>query len=277
MPALAKATIKEIEAIVRAKGTYANGVLNIEIDRNDLSQITKKGVPIKPAFEVNGNLCFQALPDGSTMLNADLAFTEDELNPAIHQMVTHHITFQAFHQHLFALQPMVYFEHFRGRGKAADLARACADIISVTSTPLPQAPPSNPKTRLDVARLSRIIGAMGTVGSNGTVTFSLPPIRADHPGRGQDQPVSQRLHLGGLRATRRRGTVVVPDFAQLAHQVDPLARLMQAQDWEINCLYNQETDEHPQLYFSHHHKIGDAYALARQVRRGLDLTSVTFT
>ena len=46
---------------------------------------------------------------------------------------------------------------------------------------------------------------------------------------------------------------------------------MRSQGWEMDCLYNQETDEHPQLYFSHDFKIGDAYALAAEVRRGLDL------
>ena len=66
--------------------------------------------------------------------------------------------------------------------------------------------------------------------------------------------------------------MVVPDFAQTAAEVDPLARLMRSQGWEINCLYNQETDEHPQLYFSHHYKVGDAYTLAAEVRRGLDVT-----
>ncbi len=47
---------------------------------------------------------------------------------------------------------------------------------------------------------------------------------------------------------------------------------MRSQGWEINCLYNQETDEQPQLYFSHDYKVGDAYALAAEVRRGLDVT-----
>nr|MDQ2729856.1 hypothetical protein [Actinomycetota bacterium] len=33
--------IREIEAIIRAKGTFANGVLNIGIDRNDLDDVTR--------------------------------------------------------------------------------------------------------------------------------------------------------------------------------------------------------------------------------------------
>lgn len=56
--------VVEIERIIRAKGTVSNGVLDIQIDRNDLPHVMKQGVPIKPPFQINGDLCFQALPDG---------------------------------------------------------------------------------------------------------------------------------------------------------------------------------------------------------------------
>jgi hypothetical protein len=46
-----------------------------------------------------------------------------------------------------------------------------------------------------------------------------------------------------------------------------------AEATSLRCpLYNQETDEHPQLYFDHLLKVGNAYDLARELRRGLDLT-----
>jgi hypothetical protein len=266
--------VADIEAIIRAKGTVSNGVLNIEIDRNDLPHVRKEGVPIKPAFEINGNLCFQALGDGSVMFNGDLAFKPGELNPAIDQMIAHGLTWQAMHQHLFSLEPMVWFMHMRGRGTARDLARACAAILSVTSTPLPQAPPQHPATPLDPHRLAEIIGAPATVGGSGVVSFELP----------QREPVT----LGGVRISPFLNVytpiafeplggdkaVVVPDFGLLAEQVDPLAKTMRGQGWQLDCLYNQETDEDPQLYFSHQFKVGDAYQLATEVRRGLEQTSV---
>jgi hypothetical protein len=43
-------------------------------------------------------------------------------------------------------------------------------------------------------------------------------------------------------------------------------------DWYQGCLYNQETNEHPQLYFDHMVKVGNAYQLAAEIRRALDLT-----
>lgn len=264
--------VHEIESIVRAEGTFEHGVLLIDIDREDLPNVTKRGVPIKPSFEINGTLAFQMLRDGSAMLNADLAFKEEELNPAIDQMIAHGLAFQASHQHLFGLEPMVWFQHFRGRGTPQALARACAAILSVTSTPLPQAPPENPTTPLDVDRLSGIIGVEGEVGEEGVVTFLVPPTRPIILDGVRINPflnVYSQIEFEPLSSTR---AVVVPDFAQTAEDVNRLAPLMRAQGWEIDCLYNQESAEFPQLYFSHDFKVGDPYQLAAEVRRGLDVT-----
>jgi len=54
-------------------------------------------------------------------------------------------------------------------------------------------------------------------------------------------------------------------FIHLRGKGDPV-KLARA----TGCLYNQETDEHPQLYFSHEFKTGDPYALAAEIRKGLD-------
>ena len=265
----------EIEKIIRAKGTVSNGVLNIEIDRNDIPNVHKNGVPIKPAFEINGNLCFQALSDGSVMFNGDLCFKPEELNPAIDQMIKHGLAFQAMHQHLFDLRPMVWFMHLRARGSARRIAEGLAAVLSVTSTPLPQAPPAHPTTPLDVPRLSKILGNFSpSIGASGVVSYEIPrrnPIMLDgvhiSPYLNIYIPVSFQP-MGAGKA------VVVPDFGQEAHEVNRCAATMRAQGWEINCLYNQETAEQPQLYFSHDFKVGNAYQLAHEVRRGLETLDV---
>ena len=69
---------------------------------------------------------------------------------------------------------------------------------------------------------------------------------------------------------------VGPDFALVASEVEPVMKLMRHLDWFVGCLYNQETDEQPQLYFSHMLKVGDPYELAREVRKALDLTNAEF-
>ena len=52
----------------------------------------------------------------------------------------------------------------------------------------------------------------------------------------------------------------------------PVVSLMRGAGWQVHCLYNQETAESPQLYFSHMLKTGDVYELAAEIRKGIDLT-----
>jgi len=68
-------------------------------------------------------------------------------------------------------------------------------------------------------------------------------------------------------------TAVAPDFALTAAEVQPVMQTMRGQGFTIHCLYNQETAENPQLYFSHQLKTGDALQLAQQIRKGLDQTN----
>lgn len=269
--------VAEIERIIRVKGAVSNGVLDIGTTRTDISNVTKNGVPIKPAFEINGDFYFQALPGGMVMMNGDMACKPGELDPVIDAMVSHNLTFQAEHQHLTELKPMVWFVHMRGQGTARQVAEGCAAMLKATATPLPQAPPKNPATPLDTKRLAKIIGSPASVGASGIVSFNVP----------QREPIT----LGGVRISPYLNVAtpidfeplggdeaaVVPDFGMLANQIDNVARTMRRQGWAIDCLYNQETDEHPQLYFSHQFKVGNAYQLAAEVRRGLEQTSVALS
>jgi hypothetical protein len=271
--------VARIEDIINAKGTVSNGVLNIEIDRDDIPDVVKRpfGVPIKPAFEINGNLCFQSLGRNMVMFNGDLCFKPDELNPAVHQALKHGLAFQAMHQHLFDLSPMVWFMHFRARGDAEHIARGLKAVLDATSTPFPQAPPQHPMTPLDPGRLGKIIGAMPTVGGSGVVSFEVPranPIHLEglhiNPYLNVYTPIAfEPLDSSGSKAA------VVPDFGMVYTEIPRLMTVMQSQGWEVDCLYNQETDEQPQLYFSHQFKAGDPYELAREVRRGLEQLDVT--
>ncbi len=74
------------------------------------------------------------------------------------------------------------------------------------------------------------------------------------------------LNPGGTRAA------AAPDFSMRSEEVQPVMRVMRRSGFEVGCLYNQETAEHPQLYFAHMLATGDPYALAATIRAGLDKT-----
>lgn len=188
----------------------SNGVLNIQVDRDDVKNVQNSaGYPIKPSFQVNGNLVFQSTGDGdhdgddhsgTAILNGDLPFLPPELQPAIDQMLRHGIVFQAMHQHFYDWNPMIWYR-------------------------------INPY--LNVA-----------------TTVAFEPL----PGK----------------------TAGAVDFGMVSDETQAVTAVMRAQDWQVGCLYNQETAESPQLFWAHQFKAGDAYALAREVRRGLDRMDLEF-
>ena len=265
----------QIEKIIQAEGSVDNNVLDIEIARDDIGEVQAPlGVTFTPDFEVSGDLFFQPLPDGNAFLNGDLALKEDEVNPFISQLLLHGIVFQAFHQHT-PTDPQVWFVHFRGTGNPIELARSVKAAIGVTTTPFPQVAPPHPTTPLDPARLKNILHAdTVSVGGEGVVTawvYRKDRIVIDGVTVNPQANVSTSVVF---KPTGQGGQAhVVPDFSMTAEETIPVISLMLNNlGWYQGCLYNQETGERPQLYFDHMVKTGDAYELAAEVRRGLDLT-----
>ncbi len=66
---------------------------------------------------------------------------------------------------------------------------------------------------------------------------------------------------------------MAPDFSMAVSEIQNVMQVMRQQGWVIGCLYNQETAEQPQLYFSHQLKVGDPVTLAQEIRKGLDQTN----
>ncbi|MFF0521916.1 DUF1259 domain-containing protein [Actinomadura nitritigenes] len=267
--------VKKIEKILQADGhVSSSGVLEVDIDRTDL-HVTggQPRVRFKDGFQIQHELFFQSLGHGKAILNGDLALKSQEIQPVIDAFIAHGITFQAQHQHLYDLRPMVWFLHFRAIGNPLRLAGAIRAVIGVTSTPLPQHSPPTPQTPLPTRKLAKILGGDATVGENGIVTVTVP--RTD------------RIRLGGVIVSPDLGVstsvqfqplpggkaAVVPDFSMTSNETQPVITVMRHKHWQVGCLYNQETAEHPQLFFSHMFRVGDPVALAVQVREGLDRTA----
>lgn len=268
--------VTKIEKTLGASGSVSNGVLTVGIDRNDINNVMLGNVPIKPSFQLNGEVDFQSLGHGRAFMNGDFPFKPSELNTAISTMISNHITFQAEHQHMYDFSPMVWFIHFRARGNAVRIAQEMRRVINTTSTPLPQSTPSNPPTPLNVNRLKSILhGYDAEVSDNGVVTVYVArrnPIFINGLRINPATNIATNVSFEPLNSSGT-STAVVPDFAMQAQEVNHVVGTMRSMNWDIGCLYNQETGESPQLYFSHEFKTGDPYQLAQEVRKGLNHTN----
>ena len=269
-----KLPVSTIEQIIGAQGSLSNGVVDIPIGREDIGSVTGPlGVTFTADFEIHGDLYFQPLGDNRALLNGDMALLEDEVNPFISKLLAEGLIFQAYHQHLIGMTPQIWFVHFRGVDTPAALATKARAALAVTAAPLPQNPPQNPTSPLDAKRLASILHGDAQIGGGGGVTVTVArrhPVRLGRVITLQDTFISTSIDfmlLGGTTAA------VVPDLTKTANEVDPVVALMLNRlHWFQGCLYNQETDEHPQLYFDHMLKIGDAYTLAQEIREGLNKT-----
>jgi hypothetical protein len=264
-----------IQQIVGAEGTVSQRVLQISIARDDIGRVNgPEGVRFDSDFQIHGDLTFQPLGSGRAFLNADLALKASELNRVIDALDASGLVFQAEHQHYVDLSPQVWFIHFRGLGRPLDLARAARKVIDVTAAKLPQKMPSKPTTPLDHKRLVRILGGSAEVGGGGVVTVTVgrtDRIVIDGVHASPEANISTNIEFKPLDSAGRQAAVG-PDFSMRGPEVRPTVRAMRANGFQVGCLYNQETDEHPQLYFSHMLAKGDPYVLAAAVRRGLDHT-----
>ncbi len=268
---------RQIQEIVQAEGTVTNGVLSIGISRDDIGDVKGPlGVTFTPAFEVDGALTFQPLGSHRAFFNGDLALKAEETNPFIDAILANGLVFQAFHQHYDQMDPQIWFIHWRGTGEPLHLARAVRNVLRATSTPLPQTMPPNPTTPLDAKRLGRILHGTPEIGDEGVVSVTVDRtdrILIDGIRVSPEANISSTIEIKPLDASGRTAAVA-PDFSMTSVGVQPVISVMRRQGFEVGCLYNQETGERPQLYFAHMLKTGDPYALAAQVRRGLDRTEV---
>jgi Domain of Unknown Function (DUF1259) len=265
--------VDAMQSALGAQGTVTDGVLSVGIDREDIGTVSLNGTPIKPSFEVNGSLDFQPIGNHQAFFNGDLALKPDELNKVIDAITSNGLTFQAEHQHMYDFSPMVWFIHLRGKGDPVKLAHEVHNVLKATSTPLPQSPPSKPSTPLDKGKLQKILhGYDAEVGNDGVVTVFVARRDTQTIDGVQVKPETNIATNIAFEPLSSDGSdsAVIPDFAMEAQEINGVVGTMRAMNWDIGCLYNQETDEHPQLFFSHQFKRGNPYQLAAEIRKGLD-------
>lgn len=276
--------VREMQNAIGAEGEMKHGLLHFAVERKDLTNITGRAgarldgqrIPFRPAWTLNGDFWFQDLGNGQAITNCDFCFRPEEINPAIDAMAQHGLVLMAFHQHFMGLNREVFFMHFRGTGNPLALARGIGAVLDATATPRPQQKPQNPQTPLNHQQLAHILGGHATVGDDGTVAVLIP--RRNQMMLGGHR-VSPFLHVAAncrFEPLDNNGHVaaVAPDFSMATPAIMQVMEVMRRQGWAVHCLYNQETGEHPQLFYSHQLKVGNPYQLAQEVRRGLNQMDV---
>lgn len=275
--AVSNLPMSQIESVLQTKGSVTDNVFMIGQDRTDIGSITGPlGFPFLPPFALTNSFVFQALSNGMAIMNGDMTLKEEEVEDFIDALIKNNLVFQAFHQHYVGENPQVWHIHQRGMADPVTLAQAVANAVGVTSTPLPQGPPSNPSTPLPTDHLASILGGMATVKQDGVVEVLIPRANQMRLGGVDVSPfLNIMTHISFEPLSNGQAAASV-DFGMIAPEITNVMAVMRQQKFFVGCLYNQETDEYPQLYWSHMARSGDAATLARQIKMGLNQMNLNF-
>lgn len=268
--------LKKIEEILQTQGMMSKGVLSLMLFRTDLDVVGPDGIHWSPYFQSMHEFYFQAIGPNRCIMNCDITFTESETQRALDAIFRNGFIVQAQHQHYIGERPQTWHYHFRKVGNPVTIAREIVNVIKSTATPFPQSSSSNPTTPLPYKHMAAIIGGTADVREGGVVEIGVDRRNTEALGGIRISPELNIASTVTFMPLNNSGTeaVVGPDIGMTSEEVERTLIEARHRGYDVHCLYNQETAEHPQLYFSHLLKHGHPLILAREVRKVLDETNV---
>jgi hypothetical protein len=256
------------------KGDFKEGVLKVNIPRNDL-QVTIEDRPAPTPLGFGGWIALTKGTDGVEVLMGDLVLTEDEVNPVMSAILENGLDVTALHNHFFWEQPRIFYMHVHGMGSAAELARRVKPAIDLIDQAAKRAAPSattgstaSPDT-LDSAALAKIIGHQGE--QNGPV-YKITVGRPDIDLREHGAAINARMGLNtwAAFAGSDADAMVAGDVAMLEHEVTPVLQALRSHDVDVVAIHHHMTGVEPVVIFLHYYGTGPAAKLAQGVRAAID-------
>lgn len=132
------------------------------------------------------------------------------------------------------------------------------------------AAPPNPAQ--EWAGVAEILGKKGDLSADGVYKVTFPRSDLQVTMHGAALPVGMGLASWAAFTRLPDGTaLVMGDTVMLGTEVNPVIDALRASGIEIVALHNHMIGEQPQLLFMHYQGHGEAEALARTIRRALEL------
>jgi Domain of Unknown Function (DUF1259) len=267
--------VAAMTAALQAEGVVIDGVLVVEVAREDLGAVIGPGgITLTPAFQSHGRLAFQPLRNGYVLLNGYHPVVTSETNSFIDGVRDSGLQVQALTQAYTGLDPQLWLVHMRGYSSALGLAKAIRNAFGATDTPFPQALPRGPHSSLDAGHLARILRGHARIAADGVVRVTVPRrgrVRLSGVELSPQANISTNVEFQPSEAGGSE-TWAAASFSLSGPEAFAVVKKMRSRAWTVHSLASGHTDEHPQLYFSNMLKSGEAGALAHEIREGLDLT-----
>jgi hypothetical protein len=259
-------------------GDFKDGVLKVNIPRNDLS-VSVDGVATPTPFGFGGWVAMEKGTGGMDVMMGDLVLTEAEVNPVMSALLNAGFEVTALHNHFFLETPRIFYMHVHGHGAAADLATKLKPALGLFGKPAASPSATSGAASagkpisgtLNSAQLAKIVGTEGE--SNGGVykiTVGRPDIKMVEMGA----PINARMGLNTWAAFYGSDTdaVVAGDVAMLEPEVQPVLKALRAGNINVVAMHHHMIGTNPNVIFLHYWGRGPAQALASTVRAAIDQT-----
>ena len=261
---------QEVLKSLDRKGDYKDGVLRVNVPRNDL-KMTVQGFPTPTPFGFGGWLGMTKGTGGEDVMMGDLVLLREEVNPVMSALLDHGIDVTALHNHFFWDEPKVYFMHVHAMGRAEELAKEvkpALDLIGHVKLVAPEPPQVGGKP-LDGAKLAKIVGHEGEqLGAVYKITVG----RNDVKMRDHGAAVNARMGLNTWAAFTgtEEDAAVAGDVAMLEHEVTPVLKALRKNGLEVVAIHQHMTETRPMIIFLHYWGRGPAGKLAEGFKAALD-------
>lgn len=267
------ADYQAVLAALNKKGDFKDGVLKVNIPRNDLVvTIGPRSAPTPFGF---GGWVALTPGEGMQVMMGDLVLTEDEVTPVMSAILDNGLAVTALHNHFFWERPRIFYMHVHGMGTAADLARRLKPAIALIDAAAARGAATPPGPAAAVAgvtgaALASIIGHQGEqTGQVYKITIGRPDI--DLREHGARINARMGLNTWAAFAGSDADAMVAGDVAMLESEVQPVLKALRSHGLHVVAIHHHMTDVKPVVIFLHYYGTGPAAKLAQGVRAAVDL------
>ncbi len=260
---------EEVLKTLDKKGDFKDGVLKVNVPRNDL-KITVQGFPTPTPFGFGGWIAFTKSANGSDVMMGDLVLSQDEVNPVMLALLDNGIDVTALHNHFFWDDPRVYFMHVHGMGKAADLTKRVKPGLDLIGHVTPAAAAaSSGGAPLDTQKLAKIVGHEGE--PSGAV-YKITVGRDDLKMKEHGAAINARMGLNTWAAFTgsQEDAAIAGDVAMLESEVTPVLKALRKNGLDVVAIHHHMIEVTPMVIFLHYWGRGPAEKLATGFKAALD-------
>lgn len=258
-----------VESILGRKGVITDAVIRFAFPRADL-KVKLGEAKTGTALAQTAWIAFQDLGTRAAV-RADLVLREDEVKPALARAVAGGLSVLALHNDLLGEKPRVVSLHLGGSGEPVALAKAVADVLRTTATPLKEPAgkkPARPKVQPDWIPVETVLGRKGELFGT-TIRFAIPrseTILEDGapvpPGMGTATAID--FAVAGKKAATSG------EFVLLAGEVNPVVQALTRAGIAVTAIHGHTLHETPRLFYVHFWGSDNPIKLAEGLKAALD-------